>query len=61
MMFDWIPEICGGLRTEMVDLYMTLLVPVTLITIIFEFLKKELDFDGIAKRIIISFILVHAI
>ena len=59
-MFDWIPEVCGELRTEMIDIYHTLLVPVTLLTVIFEFFKKELNFDEIAKRVILSFILLYA-
>ena len=57
-MFELIPEVCGELRKEMVNIYWLLVIPIILLTIIFEFFKQELNFEGIAKRMVISFILL---
>ena len=51
-------EGCRELRLEMIEVYWTLLTPVTLIALILEFYKRTLDFGEIVKRIFLSLFLL---
>ena len=51
-------EGCKALRLEMVGIYWTLLTPVVLMAMIFEFFKRSLDFGEILKRIVVSIFLL---
>ena len=60
-MFDWIPEAAREMRAELVDMYWTMLVIVTLFVAVFEFFKMDQgrpDPNRILKRVVLSIIML---
>jgi hypothetical protein len=60
-MFEYLPEVCKELNANMQELYWILIVPFTLLTIIFEFFKLpegNPNVSVILKRVVISIILL---
>ena len=60
-MYEWLPEVCKEIRSNMIEIYWISIVPLTLLLIILEFFKlpeREPNALGIIKRAALSIILL---
>ena len=60
-MFDWIPEVAKGLRSELVEVYWGLLVVVLTVAVIVEFFRiadSRIDPTDLLKRTLVSILLL---